>query len=170
MKKSLFSGDSEIDQLFKTFRVMGTPNEEMWPGITQLPDYQQKEFPKWKRTDLLKHMIDLRRASYEKFFAEKSKTNNILSETNTNQPENSATQQSQELISHELQNPEFMQNLEQIHNLVNSMLIYDPRKRISAKKALKDKYFEGGPVPKPKPNPEFQKALGYFTENNSNNN
>ena len=71
---------------------------------------------------------------------------------------------------HELQNPEFVQNLEQIHNLVDSMLIYDPRKRISAKKALKDKYFEGGPVPKPKPNPEFQKALGYFTENNSNNN
>merc|ERR1712107_679277 len=33
--KPLFQGDSEIDQLFKTFRILGTPNEQSWPGVTQ---------------------------------------------------------------------------------------------------------------------------------------
>ena len=42
MKKSLFSGDSEIDQLFKTFRVMGTPQEDVWPGITESVRHNKK--------------------------------------------------------------------------------------------------------------------------------
>jgi len=29
-KKPLFAGDSEIGQLFKIFRTMGTPNEDSW--------------------------------------------------------------------------------------------------------------------------------------------
>lgn len=33
---ALFAGDSEIDQLFKIFRVLGTPTEETWPGVSQL--------------------------------------------------------------------------------------------------------------------------------------
>jgi len=32
-----FAGDSEIDELFRVFRVLGTPNEEIWPGVTQVP-------------------------------------------------------------------------------------------------------------------------------------
>jgi len=36
----LFPGDSEIDQLFRIFRTLGTPNEQSWPGVTKLPDYQ----------------------------------------------------------------------------------------------------------------------------------
>ena len=32
----VFQGDSEIDQLFKIFRVLGTPNESIWPGVTDL--------------------------------------------------------------------------------------------------------------------------------------
>lgn len=32
-------GDSEIDQLFRIFRVFGTPNEELWPGVSDLRDY-----------------------------------------------------------------------------------------------------------------------------------
>ncbi|XP_049624509.1 cyclin-dependent kinase 3 [Suncus etruscus] len=42
----LFLGDSEIDQLFQIFQILGTPNEAMWPGVTQLPDYKGS-FPKW---------------------------------------------------------------------------------------------------------------------------
>ncbi|XP_014284991.1 cyclin-dependent kinase 3 [Halyomorpha halys] len=45
--KPLFPGDSEIDQLFRIFRTIGTPNEAMWPGVTQLPDYNPM-FPKWE--------------------------------------------------------------------------------------------------------------------------
>ncbi|KAL5484677.1 hypothetical protein EMCRGX_G021217 [Ephydatia muelleri] len=45
-KRPLFHGDSEIDQLFRIFRTLGTPNETVWPGVTQLPDFKPT-FPKW---------------------------------------------------------------------------------------------------------------------------
>uniref|UniRef100_A0A0D9Z194 Protein kinase domain-containing protein n=1 Tax=Oryza glumipatula TaxID=40148 RepID=A0A0D9Z194_9ORYZ len=46
-QKPLFPGDSEIDELFKIFRVLGTPNEQSWPGVSSLPDYKSA-FPKWQ--------------------------------------------------------------------------------------------------------------------------
>ncbi|GMQ03497.1 hypothetical protein CsSME_00049274 [Camellia sinensis var. sinensis] len=45
-QRPLFPGDSEIDELFKIFRVLGTPNEDTWPGVTSLPDFKSA-FPKW---------------------------------------------------------------------------------------------------------------------------
>jgi len=50
-KRPLFPGDSEIDELFRVFRYLGTPTEETWPGCTQLPEYKPN-FPKWKAQDL----------------------------------------------------------------------------------------------------------------------
>ncbi|XP_045670048.1 cyclin-dependent kinase 3 isoform X1 [Ursus americanus] len=50
-RRALFPGDSEIDQLFRIFRTLGTPSEAMWPGVTQLPDYKGS-FPKWTRKGL----------------------------------------------------------------------------------------------------------------------
>merc|ERR1739848_406214 len=35
----LFPGDSEIDQLFKIFHILGTPNTHNWPGVEELPDW-----------------------------------------------------------------------------------------------------------------------------------
>jgi len=46
-KLPLFPGDSEIDQLFKVFRILGTPNEQIWPGVSSLPDFKPV-FPQWK--------------------------------------------------------------------------------------------------------------------------
>ena len=43
----LFPGDSEIDQLFRIFRILGTPDDGMWPSVTTLPDYKA-QFPQWK--------------------------------------------------------------------------------------------------------------------------
>ena len=40
MKRPLYPGDSEIDELFKIFRTLGTPDEETWPGVSKLPDYK----------------------------------------------------------------------------------------------------------------------------------
>ena len=40
LKLVFAQGDSEIDQLFRIFRVLRTPNEELWPGVTQLPDFK----------------------------------------------------------------------------------------------------------------------------------
>ena len=33
-------GDSEIDQLFRIFRVLRTPTDQIWPGVTSFPDYK----------------------------------------------------------------------------------------------------------------------------------
>ncbi|XP_064185699.1 cyclin-dependent kinase 2-like [Anguilla rostrata] len=52
-KRPLFPGDSEIDQLFRIFKKLGTPNEEVWPGVSQLPDYKSR-FPRWAPQDLAK--------------------------------------------------------------------------------------------------------------------
>ncbi|XP_076441299.1 cyclin-dependent kinase 1-B-like [Babylonia areolata] len=46
-RRPLFHGDSEIDQLFRIFRTMGTPTEDTWPGVSSLPDYKSN-FPCWK--------------------------------------------------------------------------------------------------------------------------
>nr|XP_024369180.1 cell division control protein 2 homolog A-like isoform X1 [Physcomitrium patens]XP_024369181.1 cell division control protein 2 homolog A-like isoform X1 [Physcomitrium patens]XP_024369182.1 cell division control protein 2 homolog A-like isoform X1 [Physcomitrium patens]XP_024369184.1 cell division control protein 2 homolog A-like isoform X1 [Physcomitrium patens]XP_024369185.1 cell division control protein 2 homolog A-like isoform X1 [Physcomitrium patens]XP_024369186.1 cell division contro len=45
-QRPLFPGDSEIDELFRIFRLLGTPTEETWPGVTSLPDFKSA-FPKW---------------------------------------------------------------------------------------------------------------------------
>ncbi|KAF2713512.1 glycoside hydrolase family 18 protein [Pleomassaria siparia CBS 279.74] len=50
-RKPLFPGDSEIDEIFKIFRILGTPNEQDWPGVTSFPDFKSS-FPKWNRTDI----------------------------------------------------------------------------------------------------------------------
>lgn len=51
LRKPLFAGDSEIDQLYRIFRIMGTPNEKNWPGVTQLPDFRSI-FPRWEPQNL----------------------------------------------------------------------------------------------------------------------
>ncbi|KAJ0976983.1 hypothetical protein J5N97_012457 [Dioscorea zingiberensis] len=35
-KEPLFNGKSEMDQLDKIFKMLGTPNEEIWPGFSKL--------------------------------------------------------------------------------------------------------------------------------------
>lgn len=32
-------------------RILGTPSEETWPGVTQLPDYKDT-FPRWSKQEL----------------------------------------------------------------------------------------------------------------------
>lgn len=46
-KKPLFAGDSEIGQLFKIFKQLGTPTEATWQGSANLPEMKMT-FPKWK--------------------------------------------------------------------------------------------------------------------------
>jgi len=54
-RRPLFPGDSEIDQLFRIFRLLGTPSEASWPGVTKLPDYQAV-FPLWRPTTVSNHL------------------------------------------------------------------------------------------------------------------
>lgn len=57
-KKPLFCGDSEIDQLYRIFLVMGTPTRETWPGVDQMADYNSN-FPIWSRKGLAVKMQEL---------------------------------------------------------------------------------------------------------------
>ena len=46
-RRPLVTGDSEIDQIFKIFKLLGTPNEQNWPEALALEDFK-KEYPKFK--------------------------------------------------------------------------------------------------------------------------
>ena len=90
-RRPLWPGDSEIDMLYKIFRLLGTPNEKVWPGVSKLPDYNP-EFPKWPAQKLTKSCGPLE---------------------------------------------------SQAVDMLRSMLIYDPARRITARKALSHPYFAG---------------------------
>jgi serine/threonine protein kinase len=88
----LFPGDSEIDTIFRIFRKLGTPNESVWSGISQLQDYKET-FPKWKPRGL----------------------ENV---------------------------PGLLPNLcDDGIDLVNQFLIFNPKDRISCRRALNHRYF-----------------------------
>lgn len=88
-RKPLFPGDSEIDEIFRIFRIMGTPTEETWPDVSYLPDFKPS-FPKWGKKDLGSIVTNLDRDGLD---------------------------------------------------LLESLLAYDPARRISAKRALGSPYF-----------------------------
>merc|ERR1711920_381597 len=47
-----FCGQSEIDTIFKIFKLVGTPTQESWPGHDQL-EHWKTTFPKWRPTGLM---------------------------------------------------------------------------------------------------------------------
>ncbi len=52
MQRAFFPGDSELQQLLYIFKILGTPTEDTWPGVTELKDWH--EFPNWHAQDLQK--------------------------------------------------------------------------------------------------------------------
>lgn len=90
-RKPLFQGDSEIDQLFRMFRILKTPTEDIWPGVTELQDYKTN-FPCWNQVQLEKQVKGMSAVGLD-----------LLAQT----------------------------------------LVYDPTKRISAKRMLEHEYFDG---------------------------
>ncbi|XP_071721934.1 cyclin-dependent kinase B2-2-like, partial [Rutidosis leptorrhynchoides] len=89
--QALFPGDSELQQLLHIFRLLGTPNEEVWPGVSSYKDWH--EYPQWNPRSI------------------------------------KAAIPSSHLDDNGL-------------DLLRQMLIYDPAKRISAKKAMEHPYFD----------------------------
>ncbi|KAI9726639.1 MAG: negative regulator of the PHO system [Chrysothrix sp. TS-e1954] len=49
--RPLFPGQANDDQLQKIFRIMGTPNERSWPGVSQFPEYKHT-FSQYSTNDL----------------------------------------------------------------------------------------------------------------------
>ena len=49
--KPLFPGKTNDDQLLKIFKILGTPTEETWPGVSQYPEYKAT-FPFFPHSDI----------------------------------------------------------------------------------------------------------------------
>ncbi|KAK9129144.1 hypothetical protein Sjap_009631 [Stephania japonica] len=86
--QALFPGDSEVQQLHHIFRLLGTPNENVWPGVTKLAYWH--EYPQWRRQTLSSVVPNLDDTGLD---------------------------------------------------LLSKMLMYEPSKRISAKKAMEHPFF-----------------------------
>lgn len=54
----LFPGENDIEQLCCVLRVLGTPDETSWPGMTELPDYNKITFPEMPPIPLEKVVPD----------------------------------------------------------------------------------------------------------------
>lgn len=48
--RSLFCGECELEQLLAIFRIIGTPNNESWPGVKNLKDWHV--YPQWSPKNL----------------------------------------------------------------------------------------------------------------------
>lgn len=59
LKKPLFQGEYDIDQLYKIFRVKGTPTADVWTDVVNLP-YYKKTFPKWKPMNMKEVIPNMR--------------------------------------------------------------------------------------------------------------
>jgi serine/threonine protein kinase len=58
--RPILPGDSEVDELFKIFQLLGTPDEECWPGVTSLPAWNAS-FPVWPQrvlSQFVPHLSD----------------------------------------------------------------------------------------------------------------
>ena len=65
--RPLFPGTTNEDQIVRIFRIMGTPTERTWPGITQFPEYkqtfqlyatQEKRNAVWKNVETALNALD----------------------------------------------------------------------------------------------------------------
>ncbi|KAJ1527126.1 hypothetical protein ONE63_008660 [Megalurothrips usitatus] len=52
LMEALFPGKSEMDQLNRLFKELGTPNEDIWPGYNQLPLVQKCNFSDYPISNL----------------------------------------------------------------------------------------------------------------------
>uniref|UniRef100_A0A673B9C2 cyclin-dependent kinase n=1 Tax=Sphaeramia orbicularis TaxID=375764 RepID=A0A673B9C2_9TELE len=53
--RPLFPGSTVEDELHLIFRLLGTPTEENWPGISSIDEFKSYNFPKYKPQPLINH-------------------------------------------------------------------------------------------------------------------
>ncbi|KRY65528.1 Cyclin-dependent kinase 11B, partial [Trichinella pseudospiralis] len=53
--KPLFAGKSEIEQMNKIFKMLGSPSEAIWPGYSSLPGVRRLTFAEYPFSSLRKH-------------------------------------------------------------------------------------------------------------------
>jgi cell division cycle 2-like protein len=109
LKKPLFNGEGDLDQIRQIFSLLGSPNDDRWEGFSKLPGAQKFRFTGSPQNNL-----------HKKFTQQINIANNmpVLSKTGL--------------------------------DLLNQMLEYDPKLRITAEEALQHPYFKESPLPKNK--------------------
>jgi hypothetical protein len=55
-KRVFFEGNNEIDQLYRIFKILGTPTEALWPGVSKLKNFKHS-FPMWTENNIEKEVI-----------------------------------------------------------------------------------------------------------------
>lgn len=88
LRRPFLRGDSEIHQLYTIFKLFGTPDQHVWPGVTHLEAYKPA-FPQWSPSPLPKPIVSLG-----------------------------------------------------VDHLLQRLMEYDPSRRMQAKEALTDPYFD----------------------------
>ncbi|KAF6117893.1 cyclin dependent kinase 17 [Phyllostomus discolor] len=53
--RPLFPGSTVEDELHLIFRLLGTPSQETWPGISSNDEFKNYNFPKYKPQPLINH-------------------------------------------------------------------------------------------------------------------
>ncbi|KAG9147254.1 hypothetical protein Leryth_017995 [Lithospermum erythrorhizon] len=120
-KEPLFNGKSEMDQIDKIYRILGTPNDTIWPGFSKLPGV---------KVNFVKHQLP---ALADLIWLSGLLWYNLLRKKF---PPTSFTG------APVLSDAGF--------DLLNKLLTYDPNKRITVEAALKHDWFREVPLPKSK--------------------
>lgn len=63
--KPLFPGRSNADELVCIFKIMGTPSEKTWKGVSELPEWANNEFPDYKPTPLREVVLQLEPSGHD---------------------------------------------------------------------------------------------------------
>ncbi|KAI9564505.1 hypothetical protein GHT06_008244 [Daphnia sinensis] len=67
----LFPGENDIGQLCTVIQVLGTPDEEIWPGVSSLPDFHKISFTSTKKqvsfNEILTEVDESSRIMLERF-------------------------------------------------------------------------------------------------------
>lgn len=69
--KPLFNGKNEIEQIDKMYRILGSPNEMIWPGYSNLPHVKKFKFSTIPNSSLRKYFPNLSENGFDllsKFF------------------------------------------------------------------------------------------------------
>uniref|UniRef100_A0A3P8XRH8 cyclin-dependent kinase n=1 Tax=Esox lucius TaxID=8010 RepID=A0A3P8XRH8_ESOLU len=53
--RPLFPGSTVEDELHLIFRLLGTPTEDTWPGVSSMDEFKSYKFPKYKTQPLINH-------------------------------------------------------------------------------------------------------------------